>query len=199
MPVGTLWDINGVIDDSYTYTGTNANRVWREEWGCSSSTPPVELDGEPDDGTYGSHWDEDCLQNEFMTGFFGDDEGKSNPISALTIASMKDIGYEVNETVADDYDGDDTTCCTSQSLRRTRSIMQSAATRKPLLSEAGEAAAIAYGRSQLRANRLPSYLIDETTQDNNNSLMYFGDKVTVVLIRENDVIHDVIVTMAGPL
>lgn len=50
-------------------------------------------------GTKCSHWDEDTFQGEIMTGFIGEE----NPISRMTIAALKDSGYEVDLTKADDY------------------------------------------------------------------------------------------------
>ncbi|MGL4611090.1 MAG: leishmanolysin-related zinc metalloendopeptidase [Trueperaceae bacterium] len=64
--------------------------------------PPVE--NEYGKGTYCSHWDEGFFDNELMTGFLG---GKTSstvtPMSALTLASLEDIGYEVNQAEAEPY------------------------------------------------------------------------------------------------
>ena len=59
---------------------------------------PVANTGGP--GTRCGHWREAVFGNELMTGFL--DTG-SNPISRLTIASLADLGYEVNLEAADDY------------------------------------------------------------------------------------------------
>ena len=47
-------------------------------------------------GTRNSHWDEVTFFNELMTGFInGASANFINPLSAMTSASMKDLGYEV--------------------------------------------------------------------------------------------------------
>ena len=66
--IGTLWSFNNLVIDDLDYLGEEAIDVRINDWGCSSSAPPVETDFGP--GTRGGHWDEDedCLQDEFMTG-----------------------------------------------------------------------------------------------------------------------------------
>jgi hypothetical protein len=51
-------------------------------------------------GTRNGHWRETTFGNELMTGFLN--SGK-NPLSRLTIASLRDLGYIVNLSVADPY------------------------------------------------------------------------------------------------
>lgn len=110
----------------------------------------------------------------------------SEPLSKLTIASLKDIGYEVNYDSADDYDGSDTTCCFP-------SISSPSKPSKPPLSEIGYATAVDYGRKVLNAKqRPPPSIIDEENDD--GSLVYIGDQFIVVLFAENENIYDVVVT-----
>jgi len=49
-------------------------------------------------GTINSHWREAVLRNELMTGYLNSGE---NPLSVLTVASLKDLGYVVDEAKAD--------------------------------------------------------------------------------------------------
>lgn len=51
-------------------------------------------------GTRDSHWRESQLKNELMTGFLG---AGANPLSAITIRSMQDLGYTVSVATADPY------------------------------------------------------------------------------------------------
>ena len=51
-------------------------------------------------GTRDSHWREAVFGNELMTGFIN--QGV-NPVSRLTIASLADLGYQVNLEAADAY------------------------------------------------------------------------------------------------
>jgi hypothetical protein len=67
-----------------------------------SGGPEVEDDFGP--GTRCSHWDEDTFDNELMTGFLGGSTSATqNPLSALTAASMKDLGYAVDFDQAEPY------------------------------------------------------------------------------------------------
>jgi len=161
--IGTLWYLNGLVDRwNLEYRGPNAIRVWRNDWGCDASdAPPVEKDGRPGDGTYGGHWDERCLHDEFMTG--SANYGR-NPISTLTVASIEDLGYEVDYDAADAYNGTDTYCChggnewhSPWSRRRLGGNRDNA--RPPprgdrsgarSLSATGRAAAVAHGREVLQ-------------------------------------------------
>ena len=67
--------------------------------GVDGSRPvPVENTGGP--GTRDSHWREDVFRNELMTGFIGD---SGNPMSGVTIGSLKDLGYQVDMSAAEPY------------------------------------------------------------------------------------------------
>lgn len=103
LGIGTLWDAHGLVEGS----GTNAPRFS----GSAAMAEYALLLGVPDlqevplantggQGTAESHWREDVFDNELMTGFI--DSG-TNPLSRLTIASLADIGYEVDRQAADAY------------------------------------------------------------------------------------------------
>jgi hypothetical protein len=60
---------------------------------------PVEDNG--GSGTAGSHWDEEALTNELMTGYINTN---GNYLSKFSVMSLADLGYHVN--YADyQYDG----------------------------------------------------------------------------------------------
>ena len=61
---------------------------------------PVPVENRGGGGTRDSHWRETVFQQELMTGWVGE---KPNPMSRLTIASLKDIGYVVDLTKAETY------------------------------------------------------------------------------------------------
>ena len=65
----------------------------------AASKVPVE-NTEGTGGTRDSHWRESTFVTELMTGFIGSD---SNPMSTVTIESLRDLGYEVDITKADPY------------------------------------------------------------------------------------------------
>ena len=52
-------------------------------------------------GTFNSHWREGVFFNELMTGYLN--SGVVNPLSALTLAAMQDLGYTVNMSAAEPY------------------------------------------------------------------------------------------------
>lgn len=59
----------------------------------------MEADG--GSGTALSHWEESVFANELMTGWYN--SGQTNPISRITVASLADLGYEVNMDAAESY------------------------------------------------------------------------------------------------
>jgi hypothetical protein len=65
----------------------------------ATSKVPVE-NTEGGSGVRDSHWRESTFVTELMTGFIGTD---SNPMSTVTIESLRDLGYEVDITQADPY------------------------------------------------------------------------------------------------
>jgi len=132
------------------------------------------------------------MVTESMTPFAG--PGSIEPISSVTIASIEDIGYEVDYTAAEPYDGTDTTCCNPSSR-----LLRSEHSSRKSLSNAGRAAAVAYGRQILSTNQIALSSDDDSNQivalsSDDDSVMFLGDKVTVVLFEENGVVYDVVVT-----
>lgn len=61
--------------------------------------PPVANTGGA--GTANGHWREVTFDNELMTGYLN--SGSENPLSIMTIMSLKDLGYTVDESVAEAY------------------------------------------------------------------------------------------------
>ena len=59
---------------------------------------PVESGGGA--GTAYSHWRESTFGNELMTGFLN---SGANPLSAFTVDQFRDLGYTVNDALADTY------------------------------------------------------------------------------------------------
>ena len=65
---------------------------------CASSVPVEGTSGGP--GTLYSHWRETTFGNELMTGFIN---SGPNPLSAMSVRSLADLGYTVDASVADPY------------------------------------------------------------------------------------------------
>lgn len=102
---GTLWDagrsllVGAGSADPY-FVGAAA----RTEFTAMNTVPysgnPVPIENSGGSGTRDSHWRESLLQDELMTGFLS---GPTRPLSRLTIASLRDMGYTVSYSTADAY------------------------------------------------------------------------------------------------
>lgn len=97
---GTIWDTAGVLSGagsaSPTFTGPAALGRWSEIGGTGNV--PVEGSA-AGPGTADAHWRESTFDSELMTGYID----AHNALSALSVASMADIGYGVDLGAADPY------------------------------------------------------------------------------------------------
>ena len=88
---GSLWEFGHDLVTGDLYTGSAAAAAY-------GSPIPVETDG--GSGTAGSHWDEQKLVNELMTGYINDDGNKAtindNYLSKFSVMSLADLGYTAN-------------------------------------------------------------------------------------------------------
>lgn len=96
---GTLWEqlklVEGIETENPQFIGENAMQEYAKLLGSGKPVPvPLENTGGP--GTQNVHWRESVFGNELMTGFVG----LNNPISRLTIAAFKDMGYQTNLNTA---------------------------------------------------------------------------------------------------
>ncbi len=103
LGIGTLWSRLGLLNGSGTnnpeFNGTNAMTEYAALKGLANPTPvPVANTGGP--GTAEGHWRESVFDTELMTGF--DDPGR-NALSRMTVASLQDLGYQVDITKADPF------------------------------------------------------------------------------------------------
>lgn len=93
--VGTVWNYAGLLDGYGTsnplFNGEFANLAYDDLFADLnenlSDLIPVEGDG--GSGTAYGHWDEATFGNELMTGYING----ANYISAMTVASLEDLGY----------------------------------------------------------------------------------------------------------
>ena len=105
---GTLWNVssNSLLEGAGTvdphFTGLAAIAAFDAAGGGlrTGTKVPVENTGGP--GTRDGHWRESVHNAELMTGWI-EGGGATNPLSAITIASLADMGYTVNMAVADPY------------------------------------------------------------------------------------------------
>ncbi len=101
LGIGTLWSSANLLTGAGTpdpvFTGMSAVSAYNVLGGLGA-TVPVENTGA--DGTRDGHWRESVFGNELMTGYIG---GTPNPVSAMTIASLQDLGYGANTSAASTY------------------------------------------------------------------------------------------------
>jgi len=91
LGIGTVWSsplLQGAGTSNPRFTGAAAVGTWRELGGAGDV--PVENTGGA--GTVDSHWRETTFRTELMTGYLN----SSNQLSALTAASLADLGYGVD-------------------------------------------------------------------------------------------------------
>ena len=100
--VGTIWEDKGLLQGAGTanprFTGTSAKKAFGQLKGIGPTPVPVENIGGA--GTRDGHWRESVFKNELMSGFISE---ANNPLSKLTVASLKDLGYQVNLSAAEPY------------------------------------------------------------------------------------------------
>ena len=105
---GTLWApawlnllVGGGGGDP-SFIGPNARTAFERLGGATYSggaKVPVENSG--GGGTRDVHWRESVFDNELMTGYLN--AGVANPLSFLSVAAMRDEGYQANYAAADVY------------------------------------------------------------------------------------------------
>ena len=91
LGVGSLWDYgtHNLVTGTQ-YTGEAALAAYREAGHPGATYILVEDEG--GSGTAGSHWDEEALGNELMTGYIDD----TNYLSKFSVMVLDDLGYNVN-------------------------------------------------------------------------------------------------------
>lgn len=111
MGVGTSWELNNLLLDKSSpgtqldtrFTGGQARAACAGTNGgtttCATSVPVHNADGA---GSINAHWREATFTNELMTPFISGGGGP-NPMSAMTIQSLADIGYTVNLNTQDGF------------------------------------------------------------------------------------------------
>ena len=100
--VGTVWGKKGLLKDAGQNTVRFIGKNARSEFGklkkSKAADVPVENTGGP--GTADGHWRESVFRNELMSGFIA---APNNPMSRMTVASLQDLGYDVDFSKAEPY------------------------------------------------------------------------------------------------
>jgi len=99
LGVGTLWNslLVGRGNPFPAFIGPVARGAWNAIGGDGNAVP-VEGGGGP--GTADSHWNEAVFGDELMTGYI---TGLTQPMSAITVGSLSDLGYDVDLSAADPF------------------------------------------------------------------------------------------------
>ena len=102
LGIGTIWSRKGKLKGAGTnnprFTGAGAKTEFGKLKHSTAAEVPVENTG--GQGTRDGHWRESVFRNELMSGFIA---APNNPMSRMTVASLKDLGYEVNLAKAEPY------------------------------------------------------------------------------------------------
>jgi hypothetical protein len=104
LGIGTVWKHRGLLKGegsrNPTFAGEGAMREYQRLRGARRRRRvPVENTGGP--GTRHGHWRESVFGNELMSGYVAE---PGNALSALTVASLADLGYRVDLAAAEPYD-----------------------------------------------------------------------------------------------
>ena len=113
LGLGTIWKQRGLLQNPSLpssagadthFTGENAIAAFDAAGGSSYTLgQKVPVENTAGEGSSDAHWRETLLGLELMTPFFT--PGVSNPLSAISIQSMADVGYSVDVSQADPYSG----------------------------------------------------------------------------------------------
>lgn len=88
--------------DSTHFVGADANNYYAAAGGLTAfpSLLPVPVENTGGPGTQDGHWRETVMTNELMTGYVA---LGASPLSAITIGSLADMGYDVSYVTAEAY------------------------------------------------------------------------------------------------
>lgn len=100
--VGTIWALKGKLSGAGTanprFTGAAAKAEFGKLTAAGAAEVPVENTGGA--GTRDGHWRETVFRTELMSGFIA---SPNNPLSRMTVASLRDLGYTVDLAKAEPY------------------------------------------------------------------------------------------------
>ena len=104
--IGTFWESENLLNGAKAtvcladprFTGALASAAWQALGGTGNV--PVENTGALNDGSNCSHWREATFGNELMSPSLNNG---ANPLSAMSIQSLADMGYSVNTGAAEAY------------------------------------------------------------------------------------------------
>lgn len=99
---GTLWRAKDLLEGRGTadprFTGAHAV----QEYNALGGTGAVPVEDQGGEGTRDAHWRQTVFGNERMTGFSAP-PGTFQPLSRVSVASFRDLGYQVDMSAADSF------------------------------------------------------------------------------------------------
>lgn len=110
LGLGTIWHHTGLLALSSLFSpgadthflGEHAIEAFDSAGGTSYTSAKVPVENSMGYGSSDTHWRESVLGLELMTPV--QQAGERDPLSAITIESLADLGYTVDATLADDYE-----------------------------------------------------------------------------------------------
>ena len=183
---------NGTATCTYK-ANTEAGKVYQAVTNCpETETIPLEGTSTANSDTALSlcgHWSSKCFNDKFL---MSRNPGSSALFSKITLASLKDMGYEVNDRETDDVAETDI----ADSCKCNNGAAQTAfsdETYKIPLSEEGERTALATGLAQLAKNQVFADAAQFSATESSSDSKYVGNKRAMVLMMERGVLHGVLV------
>ena len=195
LGIGTLWGQKDLVSGSPPeYTGAVACAAWQELSGCETGCPPLENDG--GSVTAGGHWESDFFAYELMSGYTASTEGgtfATKPISTVTAASLVDLGYTVDMSMADSFVLPPAAMCSTATERRRRLRSNAVATDVRQLSTSGEPTPLSEAGKALAKEHGSNYLKRQAKKRPKRKTpsgdIFVGHLRTDVLYKENGNIY----------
>ena len=104
LGLGTVWGNRALLvgegGTDPIFSGAQAVNNFDAVGGIAYTGAKVPVENTGGTGTRDAHWRESVFGNELMTGYIA---GTNNPLSAMTIASLRDLGYGASTSTAAAY------------------------------------------------------------------------------------------------
>ena len=108
LGIGSMWGAQGLVSPPRDDPAALVNPVFNGPGAMTQygglldpgGDQPVPVENQGGAGTARVHWRETVFGNELMTGIV---RAAGNPLSRLTVASLQDLGYQVDLDAADPY------------------------------------------------------------------------------------------------
>ena len=161
---------------------TKASREWEIITGCSNDAVPMERSiSASSNVAQCTFWDEECMQDELMTTIISE----HHLLSRVTIATLEDIGYQVDYDQADSYSLRDINpaCACNRRLRQSSDLTRS---KRRKLSDEGREGAIRHGRSLIQDNMIALALNKDEEHVEGHSDYRAGNTAVVYYLEEGE-------------